>query len=740
VRSIWVIIFVGSVLSFTLTGWAAEPFRDTAQPTDTRVRDLVSRLTLQEKTNLMGAFNPGVPRLGIAPYIWWNEALHGIARAGEATVFPQAIGLAATFDADLMHTVADAIGTEGRAKFHEADRRGLRLQFWGLNFWSPNINIFRDPRWGRGQETYGEDPFLTSRMGVAFVEGLQGDDPNYLKVAATAKHFAVHSGPERIRRSMDNSPSAEDFHDTYLPAFEALVREAHVAGVMTAYNSLYGKPCAINPILYDLLYHKWGFEGYVVSDCGAMGDLYNGYHLAKDAAEAEAMATNAGLTQNCGREAPALVDAVQRGLVDEKTIDLRCAQLLRTQFRLGLFDPPGACPYASIPFSENGSQAHSQIALEAARESIVLLKNDGTLPLDATKLHRVAVIGPNARSVTALLGNYNGTPRFPITILDGLRTALGPDVQLECIQGCAYIDGIPGAPPDSNTAVENPAETPEAAIAAARRADVVIYVGGLSADIEGEAGNNGYEDFDGRDRTRIELPPPQEKMLEALQATGKPVVYVNMSGSCIAFSWAAEHVNAIVQTWYPGENGGTAVADVLLGKFNPAGRLPVTFYRSTADLPPFEDYAMKNRTYRFFTGTPLYPFGFGLSYTSFRYDHLRVVRSATKANVVTVSFDLTNTGQRKGDEVAQVYVREPESAQSKAKESLAAFKRVHLEAGETKRISLEVTSTALRRWNSASGHYVIADGSWTFAVGASSVDLRQAQTIALSGMVPDWEN
>jgi beta-glucosidase len=372
------------------------------------------------------------------------------------------------------------------------------------------------------------------------------------------------------------------------------------------------------------------------------------------------------------------------------------------------------------------------MALEAARKSIVLLKNDGTLPLDKTKLKRVAVIGPNADSVTALLGNYNGTPRFPITILDGLITALGPDVKIEAVEGCAYIDGAPGTPPDFKTSVDDPRDGFEAAVAAAKRADIVIYVGGLSADLEGEAGNNGYTDFDGRDRTRIELPPPQEKMLEALQATGKPVVYVNISGSSIAFPWAAEHVNAIIQAWYPGENGGTAVADVLLGKVNPAGRLPVTFYRSTADLPDFTDYRMANRTYRYFTGKPLYPFGFGLSYTTFGYNNVKVENEAPKGpDLVRVSVDVTNTGSREGDEVVQVYAKEPPTSPQEDQESLCAFKRIHLKAGETCTVAMDVTETALRRWSTAKNDYALLDGPWTFMVGSSSADIRQAQTFAL---------
>jgi beta-glucosidase len=726
----------------------SEPaYLDPSQPVDVRARDLVARLTLEEKASLMENTSPGVPRLGIPRYNWWNEALHGVARAGYATVFPQAIGLAATWDDGLLHQVADAIGTEARAKHHEAVRNGKFLQYYGLTFWSPNINIFRDPRWGRGQETYGEDPFLTSRMGVAFVRGLQGDDPTYLKAAACAKHFAVHSGPERIRREMDNRPDAIDFHDTYLPAFEALVREAHVAGVMTAYNSVYGHPCTVNPILYDLL-KEWGFHGYVVSDCGAVYDLFHGYKVADDAAEAEAMAVKLGLCVTCGHEAPALADAVKRGLIDEKTIDDRLSRLMQILFRLGMFDPQGKVPYAAIPFSENESPAHTELALDAARKSIVLLKNDGILPLKVGaegpgRIRRVAVIGPNADSVPALLGNYNGIPRKPVTILDGLRTAFGTGVEIEAVKGCGLIEASPGAKENDETSVSEPSQGFDAAVAAAKRADLVIYVGGLSAEVEGEAANDGFVDFDGRDRTRIELPPPQEKLLEALHATGRPVVFVLMGGSCISVPWAQDHVSAIVEAWYPGEQGGTAVADVLTGKVNPGGRLPITFYRSTADLPDYADYNMANRTYRYFKGTPLYPFGFGLSYTTFAYGAAAVGptglsrRSEAKTEGrappsggasadLQVSVEVTNTGKAAGDEVVQVYAQAPAASHPRDKESLCGFRRVHLAAGETRTVAIDVTATALRRWDEHAGAYAVPAGRWTFLVGASSADIRQS--------------
>ncbi|MGH7996372.1 MAG: glycoside hydrolase family 3 protein, partial [Opitutaceae bacterium] len=427
---------------------AAVPlFRDPSQPLETRVRDLISRLTLKEKAAFMENMSTGVPRLGIPPYNWWSEALHGVAWAGRATVFPQAIALAATWDDGFMRKVSGVIGVEARAKYNEAIARGEHGQYQGLTFWSPNVNIFRDPRWGRGQETYGEDPYLTSRMGVAFVEGLQGDNPRYLLAAACAKHFAVHSGPEPLRHVFNVDPLPADLYETYLPAFEALVREGHVEAVMTAYNALYGEPCAANPLLYDLLYRQWGFQGHVVSDCGAIEDIYTSRKLAKDAAEAEAMAVNAGLCLTCGHESPAIVEAVKRGLIDRRTLDARLYRLLRTLFRLGLFDPKGDVPFNAISPAQNDTPAHAALALEAARKGIVLLKNDGLLPLRAGGLRRVAVVGPNAASVDALLGNYNGTPSAPVTVLAGLKAALGPGVRVDYVPGCAYVDPLPGRSP-----------------------------------------------------------------------------------------------------------------------------------------------------------------------------------------------------------------------------------------------------------------------------------------------------
>ncbi len=834
---------------------APSAYLDPTLPVEARVRDLVSRLTLDEKAHLMRNGATGVPRLGIPEYDWWNEALHGVARAGTATVFPQAIGLAAMWDEPFLHTIADTIATEARAKHEEALRRGEHRRYQGLTFWSPNINIFRDPRWGRGQETYGEDPYLTSRLGVAFVRGLQGDDPRYLKAAACAKHFAVHSGPEPLRHHFDVEPDEADFHDTYLRAFEALVRDAHVEAVMTAYNSVDGKPCAINDRLYDLLYRQWGFNGHVVSDCGAISDLYETYRVAPDAAAAEALAIKAGLCLRCGEEETAIADAVRRGLLTERDVDLRVGQLLRTMFRLGFFDPPASVPYTRIPFSENNSPAHAALALEAARKSIVLLKNDGVLPLRRAALHRVAVIGPGADSVPVLLGNYNGTPTAPVTVLAGLRAALGPDVVVDYQKGCSHVASKPGralidghlaihnpdrpgfdyevfanpaltgapvfhrtgigavefdwakepAPPtlpkgplsmrwrgdlltefageyeitltgnggfrlwlDGRLAIDawepgaktrscrrvfpangstplrleyfqgdapaalalqwTPPPTPDLTpeiVARARLADAVIFVGGISPQLEGEEMRVEYDGFNGGDRTRIELPAVQEKLLQALQATGRPIIFVLMSGSAIADPWADAHVNAILEAWYPGQAGGTAVADVLLGRTNPAGRLPVTFYRSTSDLPEFTDYHMANRTYRYFRGQPLYPFGHGLSYTRFSYANLRVASDPSRvAGRFTITLDVTNRGERDGDEVVQLYAEEPAADHPRALESLCGFRRIHLAQGQTQTVTFTTRESDLQRWDSAQKTFALPRGEWQFRAGASSADIR----------------
>lgn len=850
---------------------APTPFRDVALPLDVRVHDLITRLTLDEKAGLMKNAAEGVPRLDIPPYDWWNEALHGVARAGEATVFPQAIGLAAMWNEDFMRTVGDVISTEARAKYHDALRHGhAGERYRGLTLWSPNINIFRDPRWGRGQETYGEDPFLTGRMGVAFVRGLQGDDARYLKTAATAKHLAVHSGPESTRYQVNVEPPRADLYETYLPAFESLVRDGHVEAVMTAYNALYGEPCSASPLLFGLLRH-WEFGGHVVCDCGAVYCLYEKYQVAPDFPTAEAMAVKAGLSLRCGSGDAQLAIAVRRGLLTAAELDAGLAPLLRTWFRLGFFDPPAAVPYSTIPLSENNSPAHAALALEAARQSIVLLKNDGALPLDRSKLHRVAVIGPNATSLPVLLGNYHGTPTSPITVLAGLRAALGPDVVVDYAKGCDYAETRPGSAIVPRTALTSvcdcetndegdtsglmgeyfsneglagaavahqrnhqiefawagkspadgvPAEkfsvrwtgsltpvltgpyqftvtanggtrlyldgelvldawspavsgagthtltrnfkdgaavsirleyvhansaepaaisfqwTPPpadsgfaVALESARAADTVIFVGGLSAELEGEDMRVDYAGFAGGDRTRIELPDVQQRLLKELAAIGKPLVFVNLSGSAVAFPAVDARANAIVQAWYPGQAGGAAVADVLLGTANPAGRLPVTFYRSTDDLPAFADYHMANRTYRYFRGEALYPFGHGLSYTRFDYSNFRMVRSDDGKLSATV--EITNTGARDGDEVVQLYLEEPAATHPRAIRSLAGFRRVHLAAGAKQAVTFTIAPASLRRWNDEKNDYHVPAGEWHFLVGASSADIRQRAAATL---------
>ncbi len=694
---------------------------DPAQPLDARVHDLVSRLSLAEKIQQMRNGAAPIPRLGIPAYNFWSECLHGIGRAGYATVFPQAIGMAATWDPPLIHTEADVISTEARAKFNEytSAHNGDAARYHGLTFWTPNINIFRDPRWGRGQETYGEDPFLTAQIGVSFIRGLQGDDPHYIKAMACAKHFAVHSGPEQERHVFDVHPSERDLYETYLPQFEAAVREGRVGAVMGAYNSLYGTPaCADARLLTQLLRQQWGFSGHVVSDCGAIYDIYANHKFAGSPEQAAADAVKAGDDLCCGTDYNCLTRAVQAGLISDSDIDTAAGRLFKARFQLGLFDPPARVPFAQIPPSENDTPAHAALALKVAEESLVLLKNDGTLPLDRTKLKRIAVIGENADSVPVLLGNYNGEPSHPITILEGIRSLAGSGVEVDFAPGCPLAIH-PGAADEIN-----PDDwTHAAALAAA--ADAVIYVGGISPQLEGEEMDVDYDGFIGGDRTRIELPQQQMEFLKALHATGKPVVFVNCSGSAIAMPWAAENLPAILQAWYPGEQGGRAVAEALFGEINPAGRLPITFYRSTVDLPAFEDYSMSNRTYRYFGGTPLFAFGHGLSYTKFDYLNGKTDLPAYPVDgTVKVSLTLTNSGARAGDEVVQVYFRHVNSPVPQPRQALCGFKRIRLEAGQSVTETLDIPTQQFRYWDTTTGKYVVAPGDYELLVGAASDDIR----------------
>jgi beta-glucosidase len=698
-----------------------ELWKDAAQPTAARVDDLVRRLSLAEKVQQIRNAAPAIPRLGIPAYDYWSECLHGVARAGTATVFPQAIGMAATWDTPLLHQAADAIATEARAKHNDyvSKHNGDSARFYGLTFWTPNINIFRDPRWGRGQETYGEDPFLTARLGVAFIRGLQGDDPKYVKAMAGAKHYAVHSGPEPERHRFDAAPPERDFYETYLPQFEAAVREGHVGAVMGAYNSVYGQPACASPLLLtDLLRKQWGFDGHVVSDCGAIYDICANHKFAATPAEAAAAAVKAGDDLCCGKDYNSLVRAVKDGLISETEINTAVGRVLAARFRLGLFDPPENVPYAQIPLTQNDTPAHEALALKLARESIVLLKNDDLLPLDRAKIKRIAVIGANADSLPVLLGNYNGTPARPVTILNGIKNAAGTNVDVVYEPACPLALGRDGTGrPDAQTWTR--------AISSAWMSDVIIYVGGISPQLEGEEMKVDYEGFSGGDRTEIELPAVQSELLKALQATGKPVVFVNCSGSAIAMPWEATNLPAILQAWYPGEQGGRAVADVLFGDVNPAGRLPVTFYRSTADLPAFDNYSMSHRTYRYFNGRTDFAFGHGLSYTKFDYNSPKLNGTNFAANdMIKLTFSLLNAGAWDGDEVAQVYFRHVNSAQSQPRLALCGFMRIHLQANQGGRITMDIPAEQFRSWDPAKKRYTVEPGDYVLLVGAASDDIR----------------
>jgi beta-glucosidase len=843
-------------------------------PFETRAADLVGRMTVDEKISQLLHEAAAIPRLGIPQYNWWNECLHGVARAGLATVFPQAIGMAASFDVPLMGEVATAIGDEARAKHHEFVRQGQRGIFQGLTFWSPNINIFRDPRWGRGQETYGEDPYLTARMGVAFVNGLQGDDPKYYKVIATAKHFAVHSGPEPDRHHFDAQVSERDLHETYLPAFRALVEEAKVASVMGAYNRVNGEPASASQrLLGDTLRGEWHFGGYVVSDCGAIEDMYRNHKIVGTPAAAAGLALSRGCDLECGFQSAyrELGSSLEQGLVTESNIDVAVRRLMLARMKLGMFDPPERVPYARIPYAVNLAPEHDRLARRMAQASIVLLKNTGVLPL-RKDLKTIAVIGPNADALPPLLGNYFGTPARPVTVLAGIKAAV-PGTRVLYARGSSLVEGrmdpsaveaisseflrpaagsterglrgeyfenrdLAGAPAlvrtdakvdftwyrgsptddavargelarekalgnddfsvrwtgelvppvagsyevhvsgddgyrlsvDGRLVIDDwnerrgphvtsatlrleagrgyairleyfegkrdaeihlgwtrpGARGPVAeALDAANAADAIVFVGGLSPEVEGEELPVSLPGFFGGDRTDIALPAPQERLLEALRATGKPVVLVLLTGSAIAATWAEAMLPAVLVAWYPGQHGD-AVADVLFGDVSPAGRLPVTFYRSTDDLPPFAEYAMKERTYRYFTGQPLYPFGYGLSYTRFEYSDLQLdAATLTADQALHVSARVKNTGDRDGDEVVQLYVRDTRSIPAMALKALRGFSRIHLARGEQKVVAFELRAGRDLSHYDVNRHAEAVDpGEFEVQVGASSRDIR----------------
>jgi len=677
-------------------------------------------MTLEEKISQMTDVAAPVERLGIPGYNWWNECLHGVARAGVATVFPQAIGLAATWDTDLIYQMADVTSTEARAKYHEFVRNNDRSRYHGLTFWSPNINIFRDPRWGRGQETYGEDPVLTSKMGTAFVKGLQGDHPKYLKVVATPKHYAVHSGPEPNRHIFNAVTDKRVLWDTYLPAFEATITEGKAYSIMGAYNRYLGEACCAHDLLLgEILRDKWGFEGYVVSDCGAIRDIYAYHKLVETPEEASALAVKKGCDLNCGRTYESLLKAVEQRLITEEEIDVTVKRLFRARFKLGMFDPPEMVPYSNIPYEENDAQEHSDIALTVAQESIVLLKNDNKILPLSNDLKQIAVIGPNADNLDVLQGNYNGTPSHPVTALAGIRNSVGEGTNVKYTPGCGLVgkDMVMDTIPGYDALAE--------AINVAKTSDVVIFCGGISPRLEGEQMRVSFEGFSGGDRTNIKLPAVQEKLIKSLHATGTPVVLVNFSGSAVALNWENKNLPAIIQVWYPGQAGGTALADVIFGKYNPGGRLPVTFYKSVEDLPPFEDYSMKNRTYRYFEGEPLYPFGYGLSYTTFEYGTPELSdNSIDKSGSVGVTVEVKNAGDTGGSEVVQLYIKDIESIFPVAKKALRDFKRIYLDPGESQIVSFRLVPKDFWVIDN-DGNRFVEPGDFDILVGGNSVDLKK---------------
>jgi beta-glucosidase len=842
-----------AILILVLGGPLAAAAQNTSQPwfnpdlpTDQRVDALIAQMTLTEKASQMVNQARAIPRLGIPGYNWWSEALHGVARNGYATVFPEPVALAATFDPALIKQMGVAIGTEARVKYNIVGREtGEHGISQGLDFWSPNINIFRDPRWGRGQETYGEDPYLTGKMGSAFVEGMQGDDPRYFRVIATAKHYAVHSGPEAKRHAVDVTVSKHDQEDTYLPAFRELVTVAKVDSVMCAYNRINGQPaCASDFLLGDQLKNKWGFSGYIVSDCDAIADIQRGHHYTQTYAQAAAASMKLGVDNDCADFSVPTVnssdydryaDVVKQGLIEQKVMDDSLRRLFTARIRLGLFDPPSRVPYAQVPDAELMSPLHRALALNLARESMVLLKNNGVLPLKHG-IRRIAVIGPLADQVDVLLGNYNGQPRNPVTALAGIRAAF-PDAQITFEPGTNFLraleavpssmlttpDGQPGlkgeyykgadfagapvlARTDPNIAFDRdtspvlpdagplsvrwtgafsmpetgtysigldgqnsrlwidgklavdssaprqrsartvdmafekgrkceikveqtPARGPmlklvwsrvidhplERAVAAAKAADVVVALTGISSALEGEEMNVNVAGFSGGDRTSLDMPKDEEDLLKAVKATGKPLAVVLMNGSALSVNWAAKHADAIVDAWYPGEEGGNAIAQTLSGSNNPSGHLPVTFYTGIEQLPPFDSYDMKGRTYRYFTGKPLYPFGYGLSFTKFAYSGLRLPATLKAGDSLGVDVTVRNVGRRYGDAVPQAYLSFPNAPGTPIR-ALRAFTRLHLMPGESRKVHFDFSPRDLSSVTEA-GDRVVAAGRYTISVG-----------------------
>ena len=689
-----------------------------------RAAELVSKMTLKEKISQMLSWAPAIERLGIPAYNWWSEGIHGVGRAGTATVFPQAIGMAAAFDPDMMHKVGETVGVEARGKYNMCRSYGDRDIYKGLTVWAPNINIFRDPRWGRGHETYGEDPYLTSRLGVNFVEGMQGDDPDYLQAAACAKHFAVHSGPEDQRHYFNAEVNQQDLWETYLPAFRALVEEAGVEAVMGAYNRTNGEPCCgSKTLLKDILRGKWHFQGHVTSDCWAIKDFHEGHMVTDGPVDSVSLAVNNGCDLNCGNLYVYLEQAVAEGKVKEETIDECVTHLFTTRFKLGMFDEDDKVPYNKLGHDAVDTAASKAFNLEVAEKILVLLKNkDNILPLDKSKLKSIAVVGPNADSRKALVGNYEGTASRYFTVLDGLHEYLGDDVQIRYSEGChLYADKLNGLAQEGELISEVKGVCAES--------DVVICCLGLDSGLEGEEGDQGNQ-FASGDKPNLNLPGHQEEILRVCLDSGKPVIVVVLSGSALAINTAENEAAAVLQAWYPGAMGGLAVARALFGEVNPQGKLPVTFYHSDADLPSFTDYAMKGRTYRYIETEPLYPFGYGLSYTRFTFNDAAVSAGTAGPDGVDVSVTVRNEGSRAGTETVEVYVKAEHPGTPNAQ--LKGLAKVSLQPGEEQRVTVHLPLAALALCDEA-GVSQVLPGDYTLWVGGSQPDTR---SITLTGQAP----
>ena len=857
-------------LLFCLSFQAQTSFRDSSLPIEERVDLLISQMTIDEKISQLMSDAPAIKRLGIPKYDWWNESLHGVARAGYATVFPQSIRIAASWDKNLLHEVATAISDEARAKHHEYARRGQHDIYQGLTMWSPNINIFRDPRWGRGHETYGEDPYLTGQLGLNFVKGLQGDHSKYLKTVATAKHFAVHSGSEASRHTFDVYPSERDLWETYLPAFRTLVKDAQVSSIMTAYNRFRGEAASASDRLYNILRNDWGFNGYVVSDCGAISDIWEHHKITSKPSAAAALALEKGCDLNCGGTYSHLKQSLQENLITENDINIALKRLLHARFKLGMFDEVSQVSYAQIPFSVNTNPSHRSLARKAAQKSIVLLKNENKLlPLNKNKINSIAVIGPNANNKQSLLGNYNGTPKNPVTVFEGIKNKVSPFIKVKYEEGAPLANGIEtlevipsvyfeteegkqglnafyydnlnwqGDPlfqqiddqinfewdintPDPRLKLSNYSvkwkgflKVPESgtyyfsdwskpymtfsiaeeiegggkhkhhpktdlkkifleegkryaievnyknyygnaiakmqwatpkknqltkAVQLTKESDLTVLVLGLNERLEGEEMSINVEGFSRGDRTSLQLPNSQVELMKAVVNTGKPVVLVLLNGSALAINWASENISSILTAGYPGEEGGNAIADVLFGDYNPAGRLPVTYYKSVDQLPDFENYDMAGRTYRYFQGDALYPFGYGLSYTSFEYSNLQLSSSFKMNESIDVSVEVKNTGEMAGDEVVQLYIKDVKGSTPRPLVELKGFERIHLHKGEQKSVHFTIFPWQLAMINS-NEELVIEPGNFIVYVGGRQPDSSKEnkgllkKTIQLKGKV-----